>query len=152
MALVNSLEVLKSLSDATSELIRKTSQSIVAIKAQMSRGTGVVLTHDGYIVTCNHVLAGCGAVKIGHDEKTLNAKIVGVVGEYVEKGVREEIEYEYYPTCFVVEPVGGELKKQDSEIQEMQYFSLDALPLPLAFEHEKMIKDYVSHLKSGVKP
>jgi S1-C subfamily serine protease len=78
MALVNSLEVLKSLSDATSELIRKTSQSIVAIKAQMSRGTGVVLTHDGYIVTCNHVLAGCGAVKIGHDEKTLNAKIVGV--------------------------------------------------------------------------
>ncbi len=86
------------------------------------------------------------------EETGLDAKIVGVVGEYVEKGIREEIEYEYYPTCFVVEPVGGELKKQDSEIQEMQFFSLDALPLPLAFEHEKMIKDYVSHLKSGVKP
>jgi serine protease Do len=43
----------------------------------MSRGTGVVLTKDGYIVTCNHVLAGCSAVKIGQGEKSFNAKIVG---------------------------------------------------------------------------
>jgi S1-C subfamily serine protease len=75
--LANPLEVLKSLSDATSQLISKTAQSVVSIKAQMSRGTGVVLTKDGYIVTCNHVLAGCSTVKIGQQEKTLNAKIVG---------------------------------------------------------------------------
>jgi S1-C subfamily serine protease len=75
--LLNSLEVLKSLSDATSELIRKASQSVVAVKAQMSRGTGVVLTRDGYIVTCNHVLAGCGTIKIGQGEKTVSAHIVG---------------------------------------------------------------------------
>ncbi len=74
---VNSLEVLKSLSDATSALVKKTSQSVVAVKAQMSRGTGVVLTKDGYIVTCNHVLQGCGSVKIGQGEKTTNAKVVG---------------------------------------------------------------------------
>lgn len=75
--LANSIEVLKSLSDATSALIKKTSQSVVSVKAQMSRGTGVVLTSDGYIVTCNHVLAGCDSVKIGQGERTLNAKIVG---------------------------------------------------------------------------
>lgn len=75
--LSTSLEVLKSVSEATSELIKKTSQSVVAVKAQMSRGTGVVLTKDGYIVTCNHVLAGCSTVKIGQGEKTTNAKIVG---------------------------------------------------------------------------
>lgn len=75
--LANPLEVLKSVSEATSELIKKTSQSVVAVKAQMSRGTGVVLTKDGYIVTCNHVLAGCSTVKIGQGEKTTNAKIVG---------------------------------------------------------------------------
>ena len=75
--LVNSLEVLKSLSDATSALVKKTSQSVVAVRAQMSRGTGVVLTKDGYIVTCNHVLAGCNIVKIGIGEKTLNARVVG---------------------------------------------------------------------------
>ncbi len=75
--LANPLEVLKSLSEATSMLIKKISESIVSVKAQMSRGTGVVLTKDGYIVTCNHVLAGCNAVKIGQGEKTFNAKIVG---------------------------------------------------------------------------
>jgi len=75
--LSNPVEVLKSLSEATSMLIKKISQSVVSVKAQMSRGTGVVLTKDGYIVTCNHVLAGCNGVKIGQGEKTFNAKIVG---------------------------------------------------------------------------
>jgi 8-oxo-dGTP diphosphatase len=86
------------------------------------------------------------------EETGLEVAIVEVVGEYVEVGVKDDVEYEYYPTCFVVKPVGGELKKQDSEIQQMQLFSLDALPLPLAFEHEKMVRDYVSHQKSGMKP
>jgi 8-oxo-dGTP diphosphatase len=81
------------------------------------------------------------------EETGLDVKIVKVVGEYIEKGVREDIDYEYYPTCFVVEPVGGELKKQDSEIQEMKLFSLDALPKPLAFMHEKMLEDYVQAKK-----
>lgn len=84
------------------------------------------------------------------EETGLGVKIVSVVGEYVEKGVKDDIEYDYYPTCFVVEPVDGELKKQDSEIQEMHLFSLNSLPLPLAFEHEKMIKDYISH-RQGVE-
>jgi serine protease Do len=75
--LVNPLEVLKSLSDASSMLIGKISKSVVSVNAQMSRGTGVVLTNDGYIVTCNHVLAGCSTVKVGQGEKTFNAKIVG---------------------------------------------------------------------------
>ncbi len=75
--LTNPLEVLKSLSEATSMLIKKTSESVVSVKAQMSHGTGVVLTKDGYIVTCNHVLGGCNTIKIGQGEKTFNAKIVG---------------------------------------------------------------------------
>ena len=75
--LADPLEVLKSLSEATSLLIKKISESVVSVKAQMSRGTGVVLTKDGYIVTCNHVLQGCNTVKIGQGEKTFNAKIVG---------------------------------------------------------------------------
>ncbi|MGD6806681.1 MAG: S1C family serine protease [Candidatus Bathyarchaeia archaeon] len=73
----NPIHVLKSLSEATSELIKKTSQSVVSIKAQMSRGTGIILTKDGYIITCNHVLAGCGTVKIGQGEKIIKAQIIG---------------------------------------------------------------------------
>ncbi len=75
--LANQSGVLKSLSEATSSLIKETSKSVVAVKAQMSRGTGVVISADGYIVTCNHVLGGCSAIKVGQGEKTFNAKIVG---------------------------------------------------------------------------
>ena len=59
----------------------------------------------------------CGKLK---KKPGLEAEIVCVIGEYVEKGIKDDIDYEYYPTCFVVKPVGGELKKQDSEIQDMQ--------------------------------
>jgi 8-oxo-dGTP diphosphatase len=81
------------------------------------------------------------------EETGLDAIIVSKVGEYVEKGVKDDVEYEYYPTCFVVKPVGGEIKKQDSEIQEIQLFSLNQLPTPLAFEHNQMIIDYLRMAK-----
>jgi 8-oxo-dGTP diphosphatase len=77
------------------------------------------------------------------EETGLDAVIVYKVGEYVEKGIKDNVEYEYYPTCFVVKPVGRELKKQDSEIQEIKLFSLNELPKLLAFEHDLMIKDYM---------
>jgi 8-oxo-dGTP diphosphatase len=81
------------------------------------------------------------------EETGLNVTIVSKVGEYIEKGIKDDVEYEYYPTCFMVKPVGGEIKKQDSEIQEIKLFSLSELPKPLAFEHDLMIKDYVHKSK-----
>jgi ADP-ribose pyrophosphatase YjhB (NUDIX family) len=81
------------------------------------------------------------------EETGLDVDIMSVIGDYVETGAREGVEYEYYPRCFVVKKIGGELKKQDSEIREMQLFSLDALPKPLAFEHELMIADYLKKQK-----
>ncbi len=75
--LTNPLTVLKSLSEATSSLIKKTSESVVSVKSQMSHGTGVVLSKDGYIVTCNHIISGCNTVQIGVGEKKFSAKIVG---------------------------------------------------------------------------
>jgi len=43
----------------------------------MSRGTGVFLDKQGYIVTCNHVLHGCKIVRVGQGEGTVTAKVVG---------------------------------------------------------------------------
>jgi len=77
------------------------------------------------------------------EETGLDVTVVRKVGEYREQGIKDEVEYDYYPTCFVVKRVGGEIKKQDSEIQEIQLFSLKQLPKPLAFEHDQMIKDYL---------
>jgi len=75
--LVNPLEVLKSISVATTALVQKLAQSVVSVNSRMSHGTGIVLNKEGYIVTCNHVLAGCNTVKIGIGEKTYEAKVVG---------------------------------------------------------------------------
>ena len=81
------------------------------------------------------------------EETGLDVTIERKIGEYTEQGVKDGVEYEYYPTCFLVKPVGGEIKKQESEIQEIKLFSLKELPNPLAFEHDQMIKDYVRMLK-----
>jgi 8-oxo-dGTP diphosphatase len=81
------------------------------------------------------------------EETGLDVNIVCKVGEYIEKGVKDDVEYEYYPTSFLVNHVGGEIKKQESEIQEIKLFSLKQLPTPLAFEHAEMIKDYVKKQK-----
>jgi len=75
--LVNSLDLLKSISEATTALVQKLGKSVVSVNAQMSRGTGVVLDKQGYIVTCNHVLQGCSTVKVGQGEKTFEARVVG---------------------------------------------------------------------------
>jgi serine protease Do len=75
--LVNSLEVLKSISDATTALVQKLSKSIVSVNSRMSRGTGVVLNKDGHIITCNHAIAGCNNIKIGQGQKTYSARVVG---------------------------------------------------------------------------
>jgi 8-oxo-dGTP diphosphatase len=77
------------------------------------------------------------------EETGLDVAVVCKIGEYIEKGVKDDVEYEYYPTCFVVKEVGGEIKQQESEIQDIQLFSLQVLPVPLAFEHDKMIADYL---------
>ena len=77
------------------------------------------------------------------EETGLDVEIVHKIGDYVEKGIKDDVDYEYYPTCFLVETIGGEMKRQESEIQDIKLFNLTALPYPLAFEHDKMINDYL---------
>jgi 8-oxo-dGTP diphosphatase len=77
------------------------------------------------------------------EETGLDVTVVYKVGEYIERGIKDEIEYEYFPTCFVVKVVGGKIKRQESEIQDIELFNIEALPSPLAFEHDKMIVDYL---------
>ncbi len=81
------------------------------------------------------------------EETGLDVEIAYKIGDYHEQGFKDEVEYDYYPACFVVKVVGGQTRKQDSEIQEIQLFSLKDLPGPLAFEHDQMIMDYKKTLK-----
>jgi 8-oxo-dGTP diphosphatase len=78
------------------------------------------------------------------EETGLDVAVVRKVGEYHEAGVQGGVEYDYYPACFLVKVVGGEMRKQLSEIQDIQLFSLDDIPTILAFEHAQMVRDYLS--------
>jgi S1-C subfamily serine protease len=75
---INPLQVLKSLSDATTELVQKLAPSVVSVNSAMTRGTGIVFRSDGYIVTCNHVLGRSASISIGLGKETFEAKTVGV--------------------------------------------------------------------------
>src|SRR3972149_5075505 len=75
--LINPLEVLQSISNATTMLIQKVAKSVVSVNSHMSQGTGIVLDKEGHIATCNHVLQGCSTVKVGQGEKTYTARIIG---------------------------------------------------------------------------
>ena len=85
------------------------------------------------------------------EETGLNIAIVRKVGEYHEQGVQNKFKYDYYPACFLARVVGGEIKRQESEIEEIKLFSLDAVPKVLAFEHAQMIKDYLATKKQASK-
>ena len=85
------------------------------------------------------------------EETGLDAAVVRKIGEYNEQGVQDEVEYDYYPACFLVKIVGGEIKKQESEIEEIKLFSLDKVPEALAFEHTQMIKDFVTWQEKNLK-
>lgn len=79
------------------------------------------------------------------EETGLNVEIVRKIGEYHEAGVQDGIEYDYYPACFLTKPIGGGLKRQEKEIEEIKLFNLERIPKELAFEHFNMIKDYVNN-------
>jgi 8-oxo-dGTP diphosphatase len=83
------------------------------------------------------------------EETGLDIILVRKVGEYHEQGVQGGAEYDYYPACFLVKVVGGEIKKQESEIEDIKLFSLNAVPAALAFEHTQMIKDYLATRKTS---
>jgi 8-oxo-dGTP diphosphatase len=83
------------------------------------------------------------AVREVKEETGIDVEIVRKVGEYHEKGTQAGQEYDYHPACFLVKRVSGELRRQESEIAEIRLFKLGEVPEVLAFEHARMIKDYV---------
>lgn len=77
------------------------------------------------------------------EETGLDVMIVKKIGEYHESGVQDGIRYDYYPTCFVVKPIGGKIKRPKKEIEDIKLVDLKNTPENLAFEHSSMIRDYM---------
>jgi 8-oxo-dGTP diphosphatase len=85
------------------------------------------------------------------EETGFDIAVVSKVGEYHAQGVQGRVEYDYYPTCFLVKIVSREIKKQESEIEDIKLFSLNEIPEALAFEHAQMIKDYIAMRQKSAK-
>ena len=80
------------------------------------------------------------------EETGYNIKIIKKIGEYREKGTHDNVEYDYSPTCFLAEIIGGDIQIPKNEISFIKFFSLKTIPDNLAFEHHQMIKDYIKSL------
>ncbi|MET1124003.1 MAG: NUDIX hydrolase [Archaeoglobaceae archaeon] len=77
------------------------------------------------------------------EETGLKGKIHGLVGVYSDPN--RDPRGHYVSVCYVVLPVGGELRA-GSDAKEVALFDLNSLP-KLAFDHEKMIKDAEAMLR-----
>ena len=72
-------EILKAVSDATAGAVEKVAPSVVAVSSGMGRGSGVVWTSDGHILTARHVVGKRSKVRVSLAEgSNLEAKVVGV--------------------------------------------------------------------------
>jgi 8-oxo-dGTP diphosphatase len=78
------------------------------------------------------------------EETGLIIEVVVKIGDYHEQGVQDGLEFDYYPACFLVRIIGGKIRKQKNEIQDIKLFNLGEIPEPLAFEHTQMVKDYIA--------
>ena len=77
-----------------------------------------------------------------NEETGLAVEIVKKIGEYPESGTQDRVIYDFCSTCFLVRPIGGTIKRQESEVEDLRRFRLNELPERLAFEHAKIIQDY----------
>ena len=72
------LRILQSLSEATAEIVSKTSSSVVTVNNGMGSGSGIVWSQEGYIVTASHVVGKRSTVKVGlGNGKSHEAKVIG---------------------------------------------------------------------------
>jgi serine protease Do len=65
-------------SDALEELVAAAAPGVVALEHHRGHGTGMVLAHDGYVLTNAHVARGARSIGVRfNDGKTASASVVG---------------------------------------------------------------------------
>src|SRR4030043_1150523 len=65
------------------------------------------------------------------EETGLDVAVVRKIGEYHEQGIQGGVEYDYYPACFLVKVVGGEMKRQQGRIRRFSFSTLTTVPSQL---------------------
>jgi S1-C subfamily serine protease len=75
---LESLRILQSLSEATAEIVSKTSPSVVTVNNGMGSGSGIVWSPEGHIVTASHVVGKRSTVEVSLENgKSHEAQVIG---------------------------------------------------------------------------
>lgn len=83
---------MRSLSDETVEIVANVAASVVNISNQSGRGTGVIWSAEGYIITCSHVIGRSSSVTIGlADGRSFEAKVLGQDPNYDVAALKAEV-------------------------------------------------------------
>lgn len=75
------------------------------------------------------------------EETGFKVRTNGLVGVY--SSPERDLDGRQNVDCCFVMKVGEHVSKADDEIIELRWFDLDQLPDKIAFDHRKMIEDYV---------
>lgn len=126
-------------------------------------GVNVAVIHSGQIllvkredfdVWClpgGHIDAGesvaQAALRETREETGIEVKLTRLVGVYSVQGGNAGGNH---VILFRAEPLGGELRPQESEVVELAYFDPDQLPEPLVWWHRQRIKDALSDVGGSV--
>lgn len=79
------------------------------------------------------------------EETGVEGKVVELLGVY-SSPERDPDDRQNVSVAYVIEPL-SEIGEGE-EVEEIRWFDLDELPEKIAFDHRKMINDYVDHLES----
>jgi ADP-ribose pyrophosphatase YjhB (NUDIX family) len=77
------------------------------------------------------------AIRETKEETGVDVELTRLVGLYSRLGGMPDV----HAVLFAAHPIGGELKTQPGETIEVGYFSLEELPLEMAFGHKKRIEE-----------
>ena len=73
-----SAALLGQLSNALVDLVARASPSVVGVEHAQGRGTGMILTDDGYVLTNAHVVKGAKALRVARSTgETVAAEVIG---------------------------------------------------------------------------
>lgn len=86
----------------------------------------------GFLEAGEHPLDGM--FREVREETGLDVRVLGFLGEYIDRYHYQDEEFYTLSSYYVVEPMSGTLRAAD-DVDAFQWFALDALPDAIAFEH-----------------
>jgi ADP-ribose pyrophosphatase YjhB (NUDIX family) len=80
------------------------------------------------------------AIRETKEETGLDVELTKLVGVYSRLGNMSSV----HAVLFVAKPIGGEIKCQEGETIEVEWFAFDEIPSPLSFGQRKKIEDAIA--------